>query len=118
MGDILNVYIDFILVFMGDRTRLQNPYLRATLAELLEFLLPTKDKFEGQFQYEVSRIFREHPLIEDLARTLLDVFVSIELTGQAVAFEQKFTYRRSMYEILEYIWTLDKHRHEIKVCDK
>jgi len=60
-------------------------------------------------------IFKEHPLIEQLTRVLLDVFVSIELTGQAVAFEQKFNYRRPMYEILEYIWKLDKHRTQVKV---
>ncbi|CAF3991219.1 unnamed protein product, partial [Rotaria sp. Silwood1] len=45
---------------------------------------------------------------------LLDVFVSIELTGQAVAFEQKFNYRRPMYVILEYLWKFDKHREQVK----
>jgi hypothetical protein len=54
-------------------------------------------------------------LIEHLPRVLLDVFVSIELTGQAVAFEQKFNYRRPMYEILEYLWKFDKHREQVKV---
>ena len=61
-------------------------------------------------------IFTNHPLIEHLPRVLLDVFVSIELTGQAVAFEQKFNYRRPMYEILEYLWKFDKHREQVKVC--
>lgn len=46
MGNSLDVYVDFILVFMGDRTRLRNPYLRAILTELLEFLLPTKNKLD------------------------------------------------------------------------
>ena len=60
-------------------------------------------------------IFMHHPLIEHLSYVLLDVFVSIELTGQAVAFEQKFNYRRPMYEILEYLWKFDKHREQVKV---
>ena len=54
-------------------------------------------------------------MIENLPRVLLDVFVSIELTGQAVAFEQKFSYRRPMYDILEYLWTYDKQRAQVKV---
>jgi ubiquitin conjugation factor E4 A len=60
-------------------------------------------------------IFTDHTLIEHLPRVLLDVFVSIELTGQAVAFEQKFSYRRPMYEILEYLWKFEPHRLQVKV---
>jgi hypothetical protein len=76
-------------------------------------------KFFNSFFFFVSSfaeaIFTDHPLIEHLPRVLLDVFVSIELTGQAVAFEQKFNYRRPMYEILEYLWRFDKHRKQVEV---
>ena len=54
-------------------------------------------------------------MIEQLAATLLHVFVSIEMTGQGVEFEQKFNYRRPMYTILEYIWEIQVHRDAIKV---
>lgn len=60
-------------------------------------------------------MFEECPLIEHLPRVILDVFVSIELTGQAVAFQQKFNYRRPMYNILQYLWKFDKHRLQMKV---
>jgi len=36
----MNEYINLILVFMGDASRLRNPHLRATLAEVLEVILP------------------------------------------------------------------------------
>lgn len=61
-------------------------------------------------------MFHQHPLISHLSCTLLHVFVSIEMTGQGVEFEQKFNYRRPMYAILEYIWDIEVHRDAIKVC--
>lgn len=110
-------YVTFILVFMGDARRLKNPHLRAGLAEALEAILPNKNGDQGRMTDEslAERIFKTHPLIENLACVLLDVFVSIELTGQAVAFEQKFNYRRPMYEILEYMWSIEQHRFQVKV---
>ncbi|CAF0830173.1 unnamed protein product [Rotaria sordida] len=112
----INEYINLILVFMGDMNRLRNPHLRATLAEVLETILPNEQENSSRTLNNsyTERIFQEYPLIEHLPRVLLDVFVSIELTGQAVAFEQKFSYRRPMYDILEYLWKFDKHRTQIK----
>ena len=121
---------------MGDASRLRNPHIRATLAEALEAILPNKQQGGGRTlnRYRTScvsfvtslpsissfaeTIFTTHPLIEHLPSVLLDVFVSIELTGQAVAFEQKFNYRRPMYEILEYLWKFDRHRAQVKVSDR
>lgn len=102
---------------MGDSTRLRNPHLRAGLAEAFEAILPNKQHGGGRTLNSAfaEHMFTQHPLIEHLPRVLLDVFVSIELTGQAVAFEQKFNYRRPMYEILEFLWKFDKHRDEVKV---
>lgn len=45
----------------------------------------------------------------------MHVFVSIEMTGESVAFEQKFNYRRPMYSILKYIWDIPVHRRQIMV---
>ncbi|UJR37169.1 hypothetical protein I4U23_029878 [Adineta vaga] len=106
----INEYVNFILVFMGDANRLRNPHLRASLAEVFETILSC-DKSNNSRSFSVAEaIFKEHPFIEHLPRVLLDVFVSIELTGQAVAFDQKFNYRRPMYEILEYLWKYEKQR--------
>ena len=60
-------------------------------------------------------LFREHPLAANVAETLLHVFVSIEMTGQGVEFEQKFNYRRPMYAILRHIWTINLHREALNV---
>ena len=43
------------------------------------------------------------------------MFVSIEMTGQAVEFEQKFNYRRPMYLILDYIWEMELHQQALQV---
>ncbi|CAF0807326.1 unnamed protein product [Adineta ricciae] len=112
----VNEYVTLVLVFMGDASRLHNPHLRAALAEAFEAILPNKQHGSGRTLNSsfAESIFTNHPLIEHLPRVLLDVFVSIELTGQAVAFEQKFNYRRPMYEILEYLWKFDKHREQVK----
>lgn len=54
---------------------------------------------------------------------LLQVFVSIEMTGQSVQFEQKFNYRRPMYVVMQYLWKLPEHRNNfvyvklIMICD-
>ena len=62
-----------------------------------------------------ENLFRRHSHITQLAPTLLHVFVSIEMTGQGVEFEQKFNYRRPMYAILEYLWEKEIHKNVIKV---
>ncbi|CAF4687908.1 unnamed protein product [Rotaria sp. Silwood1] len=116
MESSITEYINLILVFMGDMNRLRNPHLRATLADVLEDILPNEQHNNSRIinNSYTETIFQEYPLIEHLPRALLDVFVSIELTGQGVAFEQKFNYRRPMYNILEYLWKFDKHRIQIK----
>ena len=68
-------------------------------------------------RYFKGQLFIKHPLIDHLAEKLLHVFVSIEVTGQSVQFEQKFNYRRPMYQVLEHIWEIESHRKAIKVGD-
>ncbi len=46
----------------------------------------------------------------EVVSTLLHVFVDIEMTGQAVAFEMKFSYRRPMYEIMKYLWEMEDYK--------
>lgn len=49
-----------------------------------------------------------------IVRSLLDVFVGIEVTGESVAFEQKFNYRRPMYVAMDYLWTMEEQRQVFK----
>lgn len=100
------VFIAMILIFMGNSKRAKNPHLRANLAEGLESLLP---KESNGFTID-SQLFHQHPHRLQIVENLLNVFVSIEMTGQSVQFEQKFNYRRPMYAIMEYLWKIPEQR--------
>ncbi|XP_013398421.1 ubiquitin conjugation factor E4 A [Lingula anatina] len=114
-GDISH-FASLILVFMGSPQRMKNPHLRAKLAQTLENLMPVQNEMKAGLiaNYHREQLFVKHPLIQHLAETLLHVFVSIEMTGQAVQFEQKFNYRRPMYKILDYIWNIEIHHEALK----
>ncbi|XP_043272469.1 ubiquitin conjugation factor E4 A [Venturia canescens] len=116
--NFLNPILTEILALMGSPKRLYNPHLRARLAEGLEALLPTNEDANqpraslGSLYREM--LFLEHPHRQQIVPNLLHVFVSIEMTGQSVEFEQKFNYRRPMYIVMDYIWKLDEHRNIFK----
>jgi ubiquitin conjugation factor E4 A len=54
-------------------------------------------------------------MVDQLAPALVNVFVSIEMTGQGVQFEYKFKYRQPMYLALRYVWQIEQHRDTLKV---
>uniref|UniRef100_A0A0P4VWG4 Ubiquitin conjugation factor E4 A n=1 Tax=Scylla olivacea TaxID=85551 RepID=A0A0P4VWG4_SCYOL len=110
---ILSQLMSFIVVFMGSSKRMSNPHLRAQLASCLEILLPESKNSSGGLLIGLQEhLFQSHPLSSQLVSTLLNVFVSIEMTGQNVAFEEKFGYRRPMYEVMKYLWELPHHRQK------
>lgn len=118
-GNGLTHFMTLILVFMGSREHMKNPHLRAELAETLAALMPQNPDMINASRGLLSKYYREqlfehHPLIEHLAEKLINVFVSIEMTGQSVQFEQKFNYRRPMYQVLHYIWEKELHRNAVK----
>lgn len=100
-----DAFFKMIVLFMGSSELVKNPHLRAKLAEALEFFL-TKRSTGGTF---LSHVFDNHPDRSNVVSSLLNVFVSIEMTGQSVQFEQKFNYRRPMYAIMEYLWTKEEY---------
>lgn len=97
-----------IITFMGNSSLMQNPHLRARFAEILECFMP----HQSSFNYG-NKFFSEHPLSNELTTSLVNVFVSIEMTGEGVQFEQKFSYRRPMYIVLEYLWNMQEHRRRL-----
>ncbi|BFZ02587.1 hypothetical protein BsWGS_05626 [Bradybaena similaris] len=119
----LEYLLSFILVFMSSPKRMKNPHLRAELAEMLASLMPIQpnevhpDKLLGP-QYIREQLFESHPHASYIPETVMHVFVSIEMTGESVAFEQKFNYRRPMYSILKYIWNIPLHKEKIKSLAK
>ena len=61
--------------------------------------------------YQRQQLFLSHELADQVVPALLHVFVSIEMTGQSVQFEEKFNYRRPMYVIMKYLWSVERHRN-------
>lgn len=97
--------MSFIVVYMGAQGRIRNPHLRAHLAECLEILLPSSEgtgaSGESRMNLGMSSSSREslfvsHPLCRHLPTALVNVFVSIEVSGESVPFEERFGYRRPM----------------------
>jgi len=116
VGAHLGKILTMILCFMDQPSLLRNPHLRARLAESLECLLPTHE-VQGQpnnlGSYQRQALFQDHEYSLRIAEAILHVFVSIEETGQAVEFEQKFSYRRPMYDVIKYIWELDEFKNRL-----
>lgn len=106
---ILDPLMSMIITFMSNSCLMQNPHLRARFAEILEYLMPHQTQY-GRTVTGFPELFDSHPLAAELAPALLNVFVSIEMTGEGVQFEQKFSYRKPMYVVLEYLWAMDMHR--------
>ena len=111
--------LSFMLTFIGSRQRLNNPHLRAKLADLLEvFVVPpsSKDSAAGSLSsqgFDLSITSNQHPLASGIIPAVLAVFVSIEMTGQGVNFYEKFNYRRPIYAIIRHCSTLDMHIMQI-----
>lgn len=115
--ECLIMIMDFVLPFMGSPQWLKNPHLRARLAECLECLLPHHEIGNSggySLRFNRERIFTEYKYRLEIIPCVLNVFVNIETTGQAVEFEMKFNYRRPMFEILKYVWEMDEYRTKMK----
>lgn len=117
---LMEPLLSLLLVMMGSKKRASNPHLRAQLAQSLECLLP---RDQGQVPsldpnplgiFYRERLFVDHPHKDQIVPCLLHVFVSIEMTGEGVAFEQKFNYRRPMYTVMDYLWGIEDHRNVFK----
>lgn len=102
-----------ISIYMGNKTCMSNPHLRASLAEVLEILLPLPGRTDGLLG-DREEIFMKFPYKGFLAVATLQLFVDIEFTGDPHQFEQKFHYRQPLYKILRYLWG-KKASHEAAI---
>lgn len=100
-----DAFFNMIVEFMGSCKLVSNPHLRAKLAEAMEFFVPTRVSGET-FPTDVIDVHKNR---YKLVPSLINAFVTIEMTGQSVQFEQKFNYRRPMYAIMEYLWTKEEY---------
>ncbi|XP_011494935.1 PREDICTED: ubiquitin conjugation factor E4 A [Ceratosolen solmsi marchali] len=117
--NFLNPILTEVVALMESPTRLHNPHLRARLAEGLEALLPNNDHINNHSTaslgiYHRQQLFLTHPHKHIIVQNLLHVFVSIEMTGQSVQFEQKFNYRRPMYTVMAYLWKIPEYQNNFK----
>lgn len=111
-----------ISIFMGNQSRMTNPHLRASLAEVLEAILPIKDdemmmdtEEDDDFDNNVSiNAIEGFTSVGDLTESVFQLFVDIEFTGDPHQFEQKFNYRRPLYSILKFLWGDQRGRDAVK----
>eukprot|EP00118_Oscarella_pearsei_P015731 m.143939 g.143939 ORF g.143939 m.143939 type:complete len:239 (+) comp38396_c0_seq7:1967-2683(+) len=106
---------------MGSSQLVKNPHLRAHLAEAMTNLLPVikspslQENTSTTQMTERTRLFEQHSFSQThLCRSLLQAFVDIEFTGSAEEFEQKFSYRYPMYNILEHVVKIEQYRESLK----
>ncbi|XP_034950370.1 ubiquitin conjugation factor E4 A [Chelonus insularis] len=114
-SNFFNSLLTEIIALMESPKRLFNPHLRAHLAEELESFLPDTEETNNRNQatlgtFRREQLFLTHPHRQFIIPNLLQVFVSLEMTGQNVQFEQKFNYRLPMYEVMKYLWKIDEYR--------
>jgi hypothetical protein len=124
----LNSFTSLVVVYMGNSKVLFNPHCRAQLAEAAESLIPKKlSSSQGSSLFDYAAMnrkrlayysFAKHPCSSYISESLLNVFVSIEMTGQSVQFEQKFNYRRPMYELLDFLWNMPTIYNDSEDYDK
>lgn len=110
--------MSFIVVFMGSPGRMNNPHLRAHLAESMETLLPNNGNSTGMMAGLRDALFTSHPASPHIVTAIIHVFVTIEVSAQAVAFEEKFNYRKPMFEVMKYLWEVPAHQERFKTLAK
>lgn len=112
-GVVLDVFMNFIIMFMASPLYVKNPYLRAKMVEVLNAWMPEKSKLPA-----MASLFEGHQLAQEyLVFNLLKLFVDIEFTGSHTQFYDKFNIRHNIAELLEYLWQVPSHHNAwIKVA--
>lgn len=112
-GVALDVFMNFIIMFMASPLYVKNPYLRAKMVEVLNAWIPEKSKLPT-----MATLFEGHHLAQEyLVFNLMKLYVDIEFTGSHTQFYDKFNIRHNIAELLEYLWQVPSHHNAwIKVA--
>lgn len=112
-GVALDVFMNFIIMFMASPLYVKNPYLRAKMVEVLNAWIPEKSKLPA-----MATLFEGHHLAQEyLVFNLMKLYVDIEFTGSHTQFYDKFNIRHNIAELLEYLWQVPSHHNAwIKVA--
>jgi len=98
---LLPLLSKFYLTFL-DMPYLQNLHLRGRLTEFYELLLherESKNTKEMIYVIEEDKLFQNHIL-----ETIIKTFSFVEKTGANTQFYDKFQYRRTLLQLLKFIW--------------
>ncbi|KAL6202593.1 hypothetical protein ACLB2K_026301 [Fragaria x ananassa] len=106
-GVLLDDFMNFIVMFMACPEYIRNPYLRLKMVQVLNCLM-----YGSQSSAALAMLFEGHKLsLEYLVRNLLKPYVDIEYTGSHTQFNDKFSIRHSIAELLKYLWQVPSHRN-------
>lgn len=104
-----SAFIHFATIFLNHSGLITNPHKRGKIAEVLGTLTHS-DSDTGHFLVSQTERIRATLQSDQMALRhflpgLLKVFAEIEVVGDDLEFEQKFTYRHSMYDLIEFLWS-------------
>ena len=64
----------------------------------------------GLLDVPKEKLFAEHPHREEFMEAILSIFVGIEMSGAYMRYGEAFSYRRPLYALMEYLFTMGNHR--------
>uniref|UniRef100_A0A1D2ADH7 RING-type E3 ubiquitin transferase n=2 Tax=Auxenochlorella protothecoides TaxID=3075 RepID=A0A1D2ADH7_AUXPR len=118
-GDMEDLMV-FITFCLASPAYVRNPYLRGRLVEVLHALMPPNEDPGSGFNApprtqashaEIAALFQAHPLVLDnMVKSLVQLYVDIEMTDRHNTFYEKFTTRYQIGEIMAYLWQLPQHQ--------
>ncbi|OQV19602.1 Ubiquitin conjugation factor E4 A [Hypsibius exemplaris] len=122
MVELMNV----VLVYMPSPARMRNPHLRGKMAMMMHNMMPHKRFADDSYQdrrnamalalldVPKEKLFREHPHKSEFMEAVLNIFVSIEMAGANLRFGEAFSYRRPLYAVMEYLFTMPEHQKRVE----
>ena len=130
-NNVLQLYI-----FLMQAHFIKNPHTKAKFAEGISLLLPVQSRenvsrsaallqpssevslLQPQILEETNYLFASISCKKDVIISLLHVYVSFEVAGEALQYEQKFHYRYPINYVLMYFLTINEYREIISTIAK
>jgi ubiquitin conjugation factor E4 A len=112
--------ITFSVIFMKSHL-LSNPHLRGKIAQVLSHLIPSNERRSGLLDIsDIQRVvFESHSFAnQHLFTSLLTIFIDIEHTGDSMEFEDKFSYRMPIYDIIKFLWEIPSYQQNLITLSK
>ena len=95
--------INFISIYMADKSRMYNVHLRSRFGEVLEAILPVSHRYKTQTVF--CNVLEEFSSVENLTENCFQLFVDIQFTGDDnTAFARKFSLRRPLFTVIKFLW--------------